>query len=139
MSLFGELGTVLGFTGTQKGMSDKQKREFLGLLVQLTPTVLHHGDCVGADADAHDLVKQAAPGCRIVVHPPVDDSRRAFCEGATRTLPALPYLTRNQQIVRNCTLLVATPRSRAEELRSGTWATVRYARQKRVPVHIIYP
>lgn len=35
--------------------------------------------------------------------------------------------------------MIATPSSKEEELRSGTWSTVRYARKLRRPVTLIYP
>jgi len=52
---------------------------------------------------------------------------------------ARPPLTRNHDIVDCTELLIACPKSMKEELRSGTWATVRYARKLERPVIIIYP
>jgi len=50
-----------------------------------------------------------------------------------------PYLERNHNIVDESELLIACPKSKEEELRSGTWATVRYARKKGVRIILIYP
>ena len=48
------------------------------------------------------------------------------------------YMRRNDRLVEACTRLVALPRTSREELRSGTWATIRRARKAGVPVDI-YP
>lgn len=114
--------TVLGMTGTREGMTGAQRRRFAVILGEAT--VLHHGDCVGADADAHDLAR--AHGCYIVVHPPADDRLRAYCAGdEVRT--AKPYFARNRDIVDECDLLVATPKETKVHQRGGTWYTVGYA------------
>lgn len=43
--------------------------------------------------------------------------------------PVKPPLKRNYDIVDACDILLAAPRTLTEELRSGTWATIRYARK----------
>ncbi|HEY4779574.1 MAG TPA: DUF4326 domain-containing protein, partial [Solirubrobacterales bacterium] len=48
--------------------------------------------------------------------------------GASR---AESYMARNDRMVADCAMLVAFPYSEREELRSGTWATVRRARRAR--------
>jgi hypothetical protein len=58
-----------------------------------------------------------------------DDSKRAFCQGDVVLTPR-PYLVRNRHIVDASSVLIATPKG-DEELRSGTWSTVRYARKIR--------
>lgn len=129
---------IIGFTGTQEGMSDLQKAMLVGVLARLSPDVFHHGDCIGADAEAHALVREHAPNCRIEIHPPQDESKRAFC-GGDKVWPARPYLARNRTIVFCCDELVAAPKTRAEELRSGTWSTVRAARRCGKPIHMVWP
>lgn len=44
-----------------------------------------------------------------------------------------------QAIVRMCTHLIAAPRTLEEERRSGTWATIRYAKRCGRPVMILAP
>lgn len=122
---------IIGFTGTQIGMSDRQKMSLRRHLVSVGATEFHHGDCIGADADAHWIA--IGLGCRIVIHPPEISSKRAFCKWADCELPAKPYLDRNHDIVDCCDKLIAAPKSLEEELRSGTWATVRYAKKAGKP------
>jgi hypothetical protein len=49
------------------------------------------------------------------------------------------YLDRNHDIVDSSDLLIAVSESTVEVLRSGTWATIRYAKKLRKPIKIIYP
>ena len=124
------LAPEIGFTGTQEGMSEKQRsslRQVLAGFFADGARVFRHGDCVGADAQAHAIAK--AIGFRVVIHPPSDDSKRAFCQGDVVLTPR-PYLLRNRHIVDASGVLIATPKG-DEELRSGTWSTVRYARKVR--------
>jgi hypothetical protein len=83
----------------------------------------HHGDCVGGDAQAHDLARML--GLWIVTHPPVNPGLRAFREGG-ESRPPKPYLARNADIVQQTDLLLAAPAG-PETPRSGTWWTIRYA------------
>lgn len=120
---------IVGFTGTQVGMSKSQ----LGLLRHVFLGVdpvdeVHHGDCVGADEELDAYVRTLG-GVLIVIHPPSNPSKRAFCfQPGDVQRPERPYLDRNRDIVDACDVLVAAPRTDQEELRSGTWSTVRYAR-----------
>lgn len=118
----------VGFTGTQQGMTDEQKARVDLLLAELTHDAVefHHGDCVGADEEAHDIADNHSVD--IVIHPPDNDSKRAFCTGGEVMEPK-PYLERNRAIVDATSILIACPNG-SERMRSGTWATVRYARTK---------
>ncbi len=105
------------------------------LLERLSPSEFHHGDCIGADKEAHEMVREFHPECLIVGHPPSNQIKRAgtLCDIFR---PALPYLDRNHAIVDAVSVLIAAPKDPSEQLRSGTWATIRYARGK-IPVHIL--
>lgn len=137
----------IGFTGTSHGMTAFQKERFEQVVQIMHPTHFHHGDCVGADAEAHAIV--LGLGMTIIIHPPRNDKARAFCNGSRKyggsfdgqvtVLKPKDYLARNHDIVDASRLLYACPRSFTEELRSGTWATVRYARKRGKDVCIIYP
>jgi len=123
-----------GITATQEGMSAKQLAQ---LRVELQGfNVLHHGDCVGGDAQADALGREL--GMLIVIHPPDNDSKRAFCEQPEDVVhEPKPYLDRNHDIVDSSHELFAGPKTDIEELRSGTWATVRYARKTGKPVTLL--
>lgn len=120
---------IVGFTGTQVGMTRNQMDHLRAELKRLmadgkAPFEFHHGDCIGADAEAHEIALEC--GYEVVIHPPEYASKRAFCEGAASVKPPKPYLDRNHDIVNAAEVLIAAPKSLQEELRSGTWATVRY-------------
>lgn len=126
-----------GFTGTQQGMTAEQRKVLEAWLGLYKVTEFHHGDCIGADAQAHML----ALSKRLVVciHPPKDDRKRAFVVDYQFAFPALPYLERNRKIVDETDCLIAAPRQLHEVLRSGTWSTVRYARKLGREVIVITP
>lgn len=122
------------------GMTEEQKESFLKIIMTGTQTRIqefHHGDCIGSDKQAHDMVKSLGD-ISIHVHPPLNPEKRAFCNGGTIHKPK-QYLERNKDIVDSSDILIATPMSFKEEIRSGTWNTVRYARRKFKPVFVIYP
>lgn len=125
----------VGFTGTQVGMTEAQFTRVSRILASWGGWV-HHGDCIGADKQFHDIAH--ARGIKVAIHPPTHSGKRAFCVGDVCHVPA-DYLTRNRQIVDASLGLIGTPKSFEEELRSGTWATIRYARRSKKPVVIVWP
>jgi hypothetical protein len=125
----------IGFTGTQDGMSDRQKAQLESELQNLNvpfaeQTEFHHGDCIGADAEAveiaHDIFLEWFHTYQSHAHPPSDPKKRAFHKSDV-IHPPEPYLIRNRRIVNATNILIAAPKTDQEELRSGTWATIRYA------------
>ena len=108
---------VVTFTGTRRGMSSAQDAQ-LGMLfgaLAAAGFVLHHGDAKGADRQAS--IRAFMAGAESVGHPAGNNP-----------------LTRNREMVDMCDLLIAAPIRDKEELRSGTWMTVRYARRRGKPV-----
>jgi hypothetical protein len=126
---------IIGFTGTRHGMTSNQKRIVAHLLRKLQPFEVHHGDCIGADAEFHDLAKSVG---LIIVHPPNFATNRAFCKAALISKPK-HYLVRNRDIVDSSDCIIATPASSVEEVRGGTWYTIRYARKMKKSVLIVFP
>jgi hypothetical protein len=61
----------MGFTGSCEGMTDRQKETFRQVLAKYGPTEFHHGDCRGADAEAHAIVKSCCVKARLIIHPPI--------------------------------------------------------------------
>lgn len=127
----------VGFTGTQAGMTEQQKARIIEFLDDNPVDEVHHGDCIGSDSDFHVLVLESYRRIPILIHPPSNPAKRAFCRGDREFVP-LPYLVRNREIVSVTEVLLATPKG-PEELRSGTWSTIRYARKIGHPVHIFWP
>ena len=126
---------AIGFTGTRRGMTVAQRKALRALLLNGSGK-LHHGDAIGADAEAHDIA--VALGRGVVIHPASLPDQRAFKSAADIRSPKAP-LVRNKVIVRETSVLIAAPGERTEQLRSGTWATIRHARRLKRPIAIIYP
>jgi hypothetical protein len=124
----------VGFTGSRRGMSDLQKKKVIKIINKLNPHIIHHGDCVGCDKEFNDICESIYK----VIHPPKDESQRAFCEG-DEILKEKPYLERNKDIVNCCDLMIATPFESNEILRSGTWSTIRYAIKENKNIIIVLP
>ena len=115
----------IGFTGSRHGMTDIQRVALRSLLDGMSGE-FHHGDCLGADYQAATIAKSM--GFRIVSHPPADQTLRAFYP-SDEERPPKPYLERNRAIVDETEMLIGTPKEEDEVLRSGTWATLRYAKK----------
>lgn len=138
---------IIGFTGTQRGMTASQLEE---LTVYLRAAynysrdtglraVFLHGDCIGADDEAARTAKWI--GFYVIAHPPSNPKKRALCPANDKVCTAKPYLERNHDIVDGAQYMVATPKGTEGEsgLHSGTWATIRYAQLKNKPPFIIWP
>ena len=127
----------IGFTGTQLGMTLEQKDTVRRLLEEMDPTGVAHGDCIGADMEFHHIALQLGKWIRI--HPPKKGEKRAHCKEWNEIMPAKEYLDRNKDIVDSVEFLIACPAEEEEQLRSGTWSTVRYARKVGVSVIVVNP
>jgi hypothetical protein len=127
----------VGFTGTQRHVTDIQLSSLRMVIASLSTGWLHHGDCIEADEKAHAAALEYR--VRVVIHPPSNPAKRAWCQGATLVHEPKPYLVRNHDIVDATSSLIAVPFTDDEELRSGTWATVRYARKLGKRIVIVYP
>lgn len=135
----------VGFTGTRAMPMPRQIEAFVDLLIRFESEAwdardyeleFHHGDCVGADQVG--VLQAKARDWITVSHPPDNPRHRAFTANHV-TRPEKPYLERNRDIVEETTRLIAVPAGDVEELRSGTWSTVRYARTVGRPIWIIWP
>jgi len=132
----------IGFTGTREGMTTLQHMrvyESLKRKVQQNPTttlVFHHGDCIGADEEAHEIA--TGLGYLTVAHPPLNPYLRAFCAADTILEPK-EYLVRNRDIVNDSHLVIGTPSTMEYVARSGTWSTIAYARNNDKLWKIIKP
>lgn len=129
----------VGFTGSRDGMNAaqmmhlRQELEDLHLAEFLT---FHHGDCQGADDQAARMAHSM--GFWIVSHPPISPRYRAFSE-SHEIRDQFDYLERDRHIVAESHFMIAAPGTMHEVLRSGTWATVRYARRLLKSGKILFP
>ena len=128
----------VGFTGTQRGLTPGQFRTVKRLLLDLSPTDVHHGDCIGADSQFHDLVEVQGQAC-IHIHPPSYPKKRAH--RVSLSVPRRPaaYMTRNQHIVNESNVLIVCPAERHEVTRSGTWSTYRRAIKAKITIVLVLP
>lgn len=139
------MGKKVGFTGTNRGMCPSQKTELEALLKKLKEEgfdEFHHGLCIGADEQAAILAKSL--GYRVVARPglakdPTNLLYRSDWTGSDETLEAKPFIERDREIVDAVEHMLATPLSREEVIRSGTWTTVRYARKVGRQIDLILP
>ena len=131
----------VGFTGTRAGMTIEQMMAVNLEFGRLEAYELHHGGCVGADAQMHSIALSYR--CSVVIHPsnlpntqmPLKDLAGPRVE----VLPERPPLERNSVIVNAVDHLIAAPAGNHEVRRSGTWVTIRGALKAKVPVTIVYP
>jgi len=132
----------VGFTGTRAGMTSDQwhmlRKRLAAIKAEHGDVVFHYGQAVGADEEAALLAHEM--GFWVVSHPsnlPNQTSVHTDLISEARA-PKAP-LVRNHDIVDESSLMFATPRTLNEELRSGTWATIRYANRTGVTVEQILP
>jgi hypothetical protein len=130
---------IIGFTGTREGMSRKQYEgtettvSILSMLANVTH--FHHGDCKGADEEADGIARKY--DCVIHIHPPENNTHRACCYQTGDYLSKeKPYLTRNEDIVKEVQVLIAAP-FEMDKKKGGTWHTIEQARKKGIPIIII--
>lgn len=140
------MSLVVGVSGTQRGCTPSQLQRLRWFLAEEKPEVLHHGDCIGVDDQAHGIAISLEIR-RIVIWPPANPAKRCFHgvkenhENKTHLVvrSERPYLKRNKLLVAAVHALVALPGEMYEKVRSGTWATVRYARQAGIGLVLIFP
>ena len=132
----------IGFTGTKKGMTTDQRSSVLRILNSMkNRSVVHHGGCVGADIDFDSICFEL--GKIRVIHPSNIHSMQGKWHYTEHYRPEKPPLERNKDIVNESRILIATPSQFSEVTRSGTWFTIRYARNCKVDykkiIYIILP
>ena len=131
-------------SGTRIGMTNEQKRIFALLLesIRCSLKIFRHGDCIGADMNAHEIVQSLfGDSVRVHIHPPLDNKERAFCEKDSAVVhQPEAYLKRDKTMVNSSDIVFAFPKGANEQKRgSGTWAVIRHARKKGKPLVVVYP
>ena len=136
----------IGFTGTRKGMTDIQKKTLIHELAGYKDWIKklkehHNGMCKGSDKEFYYILrKELGYSGKVIFHPSnlKGTTFNLFCHGQDMILLEKPSLERNHDIVNSVKVMFATPDGQ-ERVRSGTWATIRYAKKKKVETYIIYP
>lgn len=134
---------TIAFTGTQQGMTAKQLASVVELFYDLGNQALRHGDCIGSDEQAHWLHRAAWPQAMIHIHPGDNINKCAFValrdNGPLTRYKAMDNLRRNHHMVDRSGIVVGAPKETQEVLRSGTWATLRYAQKKGKKLYVVLP
>lgn len=133
----------VGFTGTREGLTEQQKEALrVWLKTKCSSSVQFlHGCCVGADAQAVEIVTHTlCLGRQVWAYPSnlLKLTHSGAWSASDRVYFPRDPLERNRMIVDHCEHLLACPKG-PEEQRSGTWSCVRYARKQKVPVVVFWP
>ncbi len=145
---------TIGFTGTQQGMTYRQKEEVRMYLFRAAAwsggrykCIFRHGDCIGADEQAARIAREL--GYYVIAHPPLNPKKRSLhlsagrwvlgCDANDEELEPKPYLDRNRDVVDHSNYMIACPKESDEQLRSGTWTTWRYSTVRGVHITLITP
>jgi hypothetical protein len=120
----------IGFTGSRYGLTDAQGAALAAVFMVINRAAnwlpdqqltLHHGACVGADAQAARLARLF--GWQTVAYPSTLHEYRADTSADTVVHPPAPPLVRNREIAAHSSLVVACPRRSS----TGTWHAIRTA------------
>lgn len=125
---------IVAVTGTERGGTTAQLRLARAILFAWSPTVLIHGGCIGVDDELDQLACELS--IRREVFPAQVDYKKRVPEhlllgrkhSSVVIHPVQPPLVRNRIMVRRASRALALPGEAREVVRSGTWATVRFAR-----------
>lgn len=141
LALRGFLATVDADVSIQCWHGRDHKVCYDCLIVDAPPLshVLHHGCCVGSDAEMHVLA--VAQEWSVVGHLPTNRSLVMQQTTGFHQLIAEPgdYMARNHAVVNAGYALLAAPKTPHEQIRSGTWATIRFARRLHKHIVLFWP
>lgn len=137
----------IGFTGTRNGMNEIQAKTLVQLFTGFREfdkkiTEFYLGDCVGADMQSgHLIFKHAKNPFKCYLLPSDIPSMQGHLEihYPCVRLPPKPPLERDVDLVISIEILFATPKENIEQIRSGTWYTIRQAKKQGKDIYIIYP
>jgi hypothetical protein len=90
---------------TRRDITDAQRTTSAIVLAEQRAAE-YHRNCIDANAEAHDLT--VSMSCKVVIHPPITETRRAW-KRAARFHEPKQYLACNKDIVRAIEMLRATP------------------------------
>ncbi len=134
----------LGFTGTRKGMTYLQRETVRTLIIHLAETygwlTVHHGACIGADAEFHNICMNLPHKYVMQIHQhlPRDPKLRAYLQGGLLEAPK-DYDERNLDIVQASNFVIAAPLQEQPQIRGGTWQTIGFAQDAENLWRIVFP
>jgi len=132
----------IGFSGTRRGMSNHQIRTLTEWMEANADIVaeFHHGMCVGADTEAHGIVRAMLSDVEIHGHPGFEPTHPMVAKELIDEVDVLhgqdKPMDRNRVIADTVDMMLFAP-DYPETRRSGTWATFRYCRKKSYGVVMI--
>lgn len=138
---------IIGFTGSRKGLTERQHQALTRWLRHYRPMEFHHGQCVGADETAAYIVwgmafnepdRFSGPRATIVSHPPIKTDLRSNFAVNDLVMPDKDYLARDRDIAEACDVLIGCPDG-PRRANSGTWYTIDYAHKLLRTIHVILP
>jgi hypothetical protein len=121
-------------------MTPAQQAALRDLIRNTHMSALIHGGCHGADRQAHTIWEnehRTAPSIYAGDMTQWLFSKKHFPRSPLRLYES--YTLRNMAIVGDSDWLVAAPATPYELIRSGTWQTLRIARQRRLHTILIVP
>lgn len=136
------MSVMLGFTGTQEGMTLQQRETVQRLVEELNPSIVRHGACKGADAEFSEIAAHAGVPV-IVAHPGHDQHgrspHRAKSFHYTDLLDAERYMKRNRAIIAKSNLIIACPNAQPFFKKGGTFLTTQAALAAKKAVTVVWP
>ena len=135
------MSNTVSFTGSRRGLTQPQAITLAATLEDNKIDHVNHGGCIGADEQFHGLCLGMDNNPSITIHPAsnVNSKYEAVLLGHDEEVEPRPALERNKDMVAACDTLIACPDSPHELLRSGTWATIRYAKRINRDIMLILP
>lgn len=132
----------IGFTGTRYGLTPQQSSRLFFLIHEYRTIVdfAHHGCCVGADEEFHEMCRIL--GFKIWGHPPTDKRWKMTdisSKGFYKLSEANDFKTRDRHIAKAADIVYAAPKTMEPVPRSGTWYTARLAEKYGKKVVFVYP
>lgn len=137
---------TIGFTGNRYGLKTEQKYEInliLNNYLDLYDNIIFsHGDSIGSDTEFHKIClhykyTRLNKNITIRIFPSNNHILRAF-NNADILMEEKPNLVRNQNIIKNSSILIACPIDKnKEEIKSETWSIIRQAKRNNLTIHIL--
>ncbi len=124
---------LIAISGSREGMTRAQRVACSTILRAWGATGIVHGDCIGVDAEAHEIAMRL--GMASYFYPSNLDHYRAHTErrGGIQLAAPAPPMRRNGSIVSDGEALAAFPRPSSR----GTWDAVRKAGQLARPTVVL--